>query len=106
MSVSSYTDRFIRNLIVSGLVACWTVLAVFFFAPDLPALDNAAPAIVVAVVAGVAAFILLSGPVLLGQVPSARRSIFRDPETDQAAWRGRLIGLVLGLLLGIAVQGI
>ncbi|MBR8334158.1 hypothetical protein KDW69_21115 [Burkholderia ambifaria] len=100
------TDRFIGNLVVSWLVACWAVMAVDSFSMDMPLLRDATPRVEIAVAAAVAAFVLFAIPYLVKRVARTRPSIFADDAAgNKAAFRGRLVGLSIGLLAGIMVQG-
>ena len=104
MSVTGYTDRFIANLIVSGLVTCWTMFAVAWFDPSVPGMKQSSPAIQFGLSALLAASLLFVVPLLWGRVVGVRRTLFHDTAADLgAALRGRAIGLVLGLFAGVTL---
>ncbi|KAB0644807.1 hypothetical protein [Burkholderia latens] len=100
------TDRFIMNLIVGWLVACWIVMAVNWSSANVDWLRNVTPRMEVAIALVAAIVVLFAIPYLFKKISRLRPSVlFEDVAAKRAAFRGRLIGLCVGLLAGIMVQG-
>ncbi|KIP17274.1 putative membrane protein [Burkholderia sp. MSHR3999] len=105
MDTLRYTDRFIANLLVSWLVTCWVVMVVDCYAIDMPWLRNATARAEIGFATVVAIVVLFVVPVAFKFVCRIRPSIFDDDDARKASWRGRLIGMGVGLVVGIAIQG-
>ncbi|WP_199545266.1 hypothetical protein [Paraburkholderia kururiensis] len=99
MDTSGYTDRFVANAIIGMVVACQAVILVRQITLWQPLTPS--PAMQLALAAASAAFLLLALPPLVCRV--MRRWRPPDPTIRQAAWRGRLTGLVFGLPAGMAL---
>lgn len=104
MNNSYYTDRFILNLLVGGLVACSIVSNVDFLTASLSSLHRATPRISLALAISIVVCILFVVPFLYRRIRPAR-PIFEDHDSVQVAWRGRLVGMGIGVVAGIAIEG-
>ncbi|KVT95039.1 hypothetical protein WK60_10370 [Burkholderia ubonensis] len=100
-----YTDRFIANLIVSWLVTCWVTTCVDCYSIAVPWLRGATPRVEIAVSVLAAAGVLFVVPPVFKFLLRIKPSIFADRESNKAAWQGRLVGMSVGLIAGIAIQG-
>ncbi|KVU00238.1 hypothetical protein WL30_35160 [Burkholderia ubonensis] len=99
------TDRFIANLIVSWLVTCWVVMCVDRYSYAVPWLRGATPRIEIVVSAAAAFCVLFIIPPVFKFLLRIKPSIFADRTSKKAEWKGRLVGMSVGLLAGIAIQG-
>jgi hypothetical protein len=104
MSLMDYTDRLVPNLLVGGLVTCWTMSAVDYF--DLFG-DGVAGMQPEVVQLGLVA--LLTGAVLSvlpwlrrGPTDAARTSAF-GAQPRAGAWHGRAIGVAFGLVAAVSI---
>lgn len=104
MSNINCADRFVFNLIASGLVACWTVMAVSYFSVDVAWLNRAGRRQLLAVSIGAAACVLFVAPLLHRYFRHTPRFIFDDRESGVAVWCGRLIGMSIGIAAGIVME--
>jgi hypothetical protein len=101
--MSDYIDRFVLNALVSVLIASWMTWAVDYWSGAIAWL-GLAPMWVRLVLGGCAAgSVLFARPSWALTVPHARRYLFFDTKGRSAALKGRAIGLIVGVLSGIAI---
>ncbi|QVN21298.1 hypothetical protein [Burkholderia pyrrocinia] len=105
MNALDYTDRFIGNLIASWLIAFGIVIGVDQYSMEATWLRGATPRVEIVIACVVAVCVLFVGPAVVKFVCRIRPSIFEDKESRKAAWRGRLVGMGIGLIVGIFIQG-
>ncbi|WP_321800210.1 hypothetical protein [Burkholderia sp. BCC1988] len=101
----SVTDNFIGNLVVSWLITCCLVIGIDHFAMDLAWLRGASPRVEILFMVAIAICVLFVAPYIYKRARRIQPSIFEDGDCRKAAWRGRLIGLGVGLVSGITIQG-
>ncbi|WP_157639426.1 hypothetical protein [Burkholderia ubonensis] len=102
MQMTTYTDRFMMNLFISGLAACWIMVGVISAEPLIPGLHIVSRWQLVGASAGLSAIAVLVVPVCWRSIRRRVRWIFGDP-SDRAAWEGRIAGLVLGVIFGLVL---
>ncbi|WP_175948716.1 hypothetical protein [Burkholderia pyrrocinia] len=104
MNNAYYADRFILNLLVGGFVACLVVANFDFLTAFIPSLHRATPRIALVLAISVVVCLLFVVPFLYGRFRPAR-PIFEDRDSIRAAWLGRLVGMGIGIVAGIGIEG-
>jgi hypothetical protein len=104
MNNSDYADKFVFNVVVGGLIACSIVSNFDLLAAYIYSVHRATPRIALIMAIGMAVCVLFVVPFLYRQI-RPDRPIFEDRESMRAAWRGRLVGMGIGVVAGIAIEG-
>jgi hypothetical protein len=102
--VTRDTDRFIGNLLMSGLLACWTDLALAWANPRLPGVRAGTPLIHIGLAALIATLLAMLLPRIWRHVYPTDRLIFSDPVNTRSARQGRAMGVLFGLLAGVLIE--
>lgn len=98
-------DRFIANALVGILVGSWTTWAVNYWS-DAVAWLALSPALVRLVLSGLAAAAMLwAWAAFSNLVSPPTQSLFFDRKKRTVALKGRAMGLILGMAVGLAISG-
>jgi hypothetical protein len=104
MSVQDYTDRFIANLLMGGLVTCLTMSALDYFNWLDEGVAGMQPDVARAcLVVGLVAMVLFVLPWLRRVLARASHTRFADTSASARVRPVRLTGVVLGLIAVVSI---
>lgn len=104
MSVQDYTDRFIANLLMGGLVTCLTMSALDYFNWPDDGVAGMQPDVVRAcLVVGLVAMTLFVLPWLRRVLARVSRTQFADASAFAKGRPVRLTGVVFGLIAVVSI---